>query len=157
MTLTRAAATGYGIAVLAVVLAPAVVVQSAGNRGGAGTVATTDLLLISAAAGTVGAVLAWRAVSGTRSGGRAAADRWIAALSALAVLATGATLAPTLALLLAVGIPGGAPLAPVLWGAALAIAGGTAALSGRRIHRWLGRGHEADGSHRNRRRLGSRS
>ena len=152
MTLSRAAAAGYSALVASLVVGPALVVRSAGERGGAGTVGSTDLLLVSAAVGAVGAALAWRAMSTTEAGDPA--DRWIAALCALAVLAPGATLLPTVALHLSAGIPGSAGLAPWLWGAALALAGGLAVAAGLRVRRWLGQETAAPGT---RHRFGSRA
>ncbi|WP_100497925.1 hypothetical protein [Geodermatophilus chilensis] len=136
MSLGRTAAAAYAVLVLVVVLAPAVVVRAAGDRGaGAGVVGSADLLGAGAVVGVVAAVVAWRRVSAPGAAGPA--SRWIAALGALGVLATGATAVPTIALHAVTGVPDGPTLAPVLWAGALAVAVLCAETVRRRLLRWL--------------------
>jgi peptidoglycan/LPS O-acetylase OafA/YrhL len=136
MSPARAAAGGYAVLVLAVVLAPAIVVRAAGDRGaGAGVVASVDLLGVGTAVGLVAAVIAWRRL--TDPCPASSTSRWIAAFSALGVLATGASAIPAVALYEVTGSPGGAALVPVLWGVALAGAVLCAETVRRRLLRWL--------------------
>lgn len=82
----------YAAVDFAVIIAPAVAVRLAAERGGMGDAEGVDLLVASAVLGTVHAVLAW---SRLRSEERIAvrrSDMWIAAMDALVVLALGATI-----------------------------------------------------------------
>ncbi len=143
MSPARAAAGGYAVLVLAVVLAPAIVVRAAGERGaGAGVVASADLLGVGTGVGIVAAVIAWRRL--TDPSPVESASRWIAALSALGVLATGASAIPAVALYAVTGCPGGPVLVPVLWGVALAGAVLCAETVRRRLLRWLTPGESLD-------------
>jgi hypothetical protein len=135
VTPARATAAASAVLVLSVVVAPALVVRAAADRGGAGVVAGTDLVAAGSAVGAVAAVLAWRAL--TTPTDAAPTDRWIAALTGFAVLAAGATALPTAALYAVSGVARDSVLVPGLWGGALAVAVLGAEAARRRLLRWL--------------------
>ncbi len=60
MTGVRAAAGAYAVLTCGAVSAPALVLRSAGVRGGLAQAHSSDLLAVSAAVGAFAAVLAWR-------------------------------------------------------------------------------------------------
>ncbi|MCZ2819744.1 hypothetical protein O2V63_05325 [Modestobacter sp. VKM Ac-2977] len=150
MTRDRALAAGYAVLVMGALLAPAVAVRVAGGRGGATAVAGADLLVVSGLVGLGAAGWAARRLLASRDTGHAPADRWLAAVLALALLAVGAAGLPALALhgvaVLPAELTSQAWLAPTLWGAALVTAALAAAATDRGLLRWLARGRRAGGA-----------
>jgi len=88
----------YGAVDLVAVLAPALAVKLASDRGGMGDTQGLDLVIASAVLGSVHAfVAAARLLSEERTAIRRA-DMWIAAVDALVVLAIAATILPVVVL-----------------------------------------------------------
>ncbi|GAA4740732.1 hypothetical protein GCM10023328_22400 [Modestobacter marinus] len=147
MTRHGALVAGYAVLVLGAVLAPALAVRAAGGRGGVGIATDGDLVVVSGVVGLVAAAWACRRLLTHRRRGHAAADRWLAAVLALGVLAVGAAGLPALALHAAANLPATlteqAWLAPTTWGAALVTATLAAAAADRGLLRWLTAGHPA--------------
>ena len=88
----------YALIDFAVILAPALAVKIASDRGGMGDAQGVDLVVASTILGTLHAIVAW---SRLRSEERIAvrrADMWIAAVDALVVLTLAATLLPLIVL-----------------------------------------------------------
>jgi hypothetical protein len=141
VTGVRAAAAAYAVLTCAAVSAPALVLRSAGLRGGLAQAHSSDLLAVSAAVGAVAAVLAWRRTCADGIPASRVADRWIAALAALAVLTVAATTLPTIMLYTATKLPtviSTAPwLGPTVWGGCLLASVLTAAAVHRGLLRWL--------------------
>jgi hypothetical protein len=93
-TVNRIAAAVYAAVDFVVILAPAVALKLAADRGGMGDLNGMDLVLASAVLGTGHAVIAGsRLLSEERIAVRRA-DMWIAAVDALVVLTLAATLLP---------------------------------------------------------------
>ena len=87
----RVAPPVYAAVDFAVILAPAVAVKVAADRGGMGDAEGVDLLVASAVLGLVHAVFAWNRLLHEEHVAVRRADMWISAVDALAVLALGAT------------------------------------------------------------------
>jgi hypothetical protein len=134
-------AAGYSALVLAAVVAPAFVIEHAGDRGGLRAPDDAELIGVSLAVGLPAAVLAWRRVRPTGPQRHARTDVWIAATISFAVLAAAASALPTSLLNAAAGAP--ALNADVGWRLPLvwAVAQATAVAVGEAIHRltlrWL--------------------
>ena len=75
-----------------VILAPALAVKLASDRGGMGDAEGVDLIVASTILGLVHAALAWVRLRSEKRIAVRRADMWIAALDALVVLAFGATM-----------------------------------------------------------------
>ncbi|GAB3348967.1 hypothetical protein [Modestobacter lapidis] len=141
MTVPAAAAAGYSLLVLAAVVAPAVVLESAGDRGGVRGAVGADLIGVSAAVGVPAAVLAWRGVRRTTRAGRSRTDVWIAASCGLVTVAVAASALPTVVLHATTGLPvldadAGWPV-PALWAVCLGAAVVAGEASRRGVLRWL--------------------
>ncbi|MCZ2814910.1 hypothetical protein [Modestobacter sp. VKM Ac-2984] len=141
MTWGRALSAGYAALVTGALVAPALAVRAAGGRGGAAVTAGADILVVSGVIGLVAGGWAGRRMLAGRAAGRAPADRWLAAVLALGVLAVGAAGLPALALHAVAGLPAELTsqswLAPALWAAALVAAALAAAATDRGLARWL--------------------
>ena len=131
----------YGAVDFLVIIAPAVAVKVASDRGGMGDTEGLDLFLASAALGAVHAIIA---ASRLRSEERTAvrrADMWIAAADALIVLTLAATILPVVVLwgfadehasLANRGYP-----VVALWAGVQTVAVGVAEAAGRLVFWWL--------------------
>lgn len=86
------AAPIYAVVDLAVILAPAVAIWLAANRGGMGDAEGVDLIAASAVLGLVHAGFAWSRLWSEERIAVRRADMWISAVDGLVVLALGATL-----------------------------------------------------------------
>jgi hypothetical protein len=137
----RVAPVVYGALDFAVIIAPALAIKVASDRGGMGGFEGLDLLLTSGILGLCHAVVAWSRLRLEERIALRRADMWIAAFDALVVLMLGATL------LLVVILGGfaeehssmanrGYPVA-ALWGGVQLVAIGLAELTGRMVFRWL--------------------
>jgi hypothetical protein len=93
-TVDRIAAAVYAAVDFVVILAPALALKLAADRGGMGDVDGMDLVLASAALGAVHAVIAGSRLRSEERMAVRRADMWIAAADALVVLALAATLLP---------------------------------------------------------------
>lgn len=134
------AAVGYAAAVGGLLVAPALVLTSAGDRGGVSPAGTADVVAVSAAIAGAAAVLAWRrAYAGDRT--LPLVGRWSAALAALGVLAPLAAALPALALRTVAWLPAEAAtrpwLTPAVWGASLGLAVLGWVGVHRAVRRWL--------------------
>lgn len=87
----RVAPPVYATIDFAVILAPAVAVKMAADRGGMGDAEGVDLIIASAVLGLVHAFFAWKRLQHEEHVAVRRADMWISAVDALAVLALGAT------------------------------------------------------------------
>jgi len=87
----RVAPPVYAAIDFAVILAPALAVKLAADRGGMGDAEGIDLILASTVLGGVHAGFAWNRLLHEEHVAVRRADMWISALDALAVLALGAT------------------------------------------------------------------
>ncbi|SOC50052.1 hypothetical protein SAMN05660748_2790 [Blastococcus aggregatus] len=142
MTLARAIAGTYSALVLGAVVAPALVLEHAGDRGGLGASDGADLIGASMAVGVPAAALAWRRMrpSAWRSGSRT--DVGIAGLISFSVLAAAASALPTLVLHATTGLAAldadSGWAVPVVW----ALTQAAAVVAGEATHRgvlcWLG-------------------
>jgi hypothetical protein len=88
----------YALIDLAVILAPALAVRIASDRGGMGDTKGYDLLVASTILGFVHARVAGLRLRAEKRTAVRRADMWIAASNALVVLTLGATLLPTVVL-----------------------------------------------------------
>ena len=88
----------YGVADFLVILAPALAVKLASDRGGMGDTKGLDILIASAILGTGHAVVAGRRLRSEERTAVRRADMWIAAVDALVVLTLAATLLPVVVL-----------------------------------------------------------
>lgn len=131
----------YAVLDFTVIMAPAIAIKVASDRGGIGGFKDLDLLLTSGILGLGHAVVAWSRLRWEERVALRRADMWIAAFDALVVLMLGATL------LLVVILGGfaeehsfmanrGYPVA-VLWGGVQLVAMGLAEVTGRVVFRWL--------------------
>ena len=84
----------YAAVNLVVVLAPALALKIAADRGGMGDTNGMDLVVASAAVGTAHAAVAWSRLQSEERMAVRRADMWIAAVDALVVLSLAATLLP---------------------------------------------------------------
>ena len=87
----RVAPPVYAAIDFAVILAPAMAVKLAADRGGMGDAEGVDLIAASTVLGLVHACVAWKRLQHEEHVAVRRADMWISALDALAVLALGAT------------------------------------------------------------------
>ncbi|MGY1770979.1 hypothetical protein [Blastococcus sp. SYSU D00813] len=139
MTLARVVAGGHAVLVAAAVVAPAVVLRAAGDRGGLPPERTGDVLAVSCAVGLVAAVLAARRL---HAGTGTLAERWGAEAVGLAVLAPLAATLPVLTFLaVAARLPAevatGRGMVPAAWAASLVLALLVAAGARRAVRRWV--------------------
>jgi hypothetical protein len=81
----------YAAVDFAVILAPAMAVKLAADRGGMGDAEGVDLIAASTVVGLVHAFFAWKRLQHEEHVAVRRADMWISAVDALAVLALGAT------------------------------------------------------------------
>ena len=81
-----------------VIIAPAMTVKLASDRGGMGDTDGLDLLVASAILGAIHAVIAWARLRSEERTAIRRLDMWIAAVNALVVLAIAATLLPAIVL-----------------------------------------------------------
>jgi hypothetical protein len=88
----------YGAVDFLVILAPALVVKVAADRGGMGDTHGLDLVVASAALGTVHAVVAGARLRGEARSALRRGDMWVAAVDALVVLGLAATVLPVVVL-----------------------------------------------------------
>ena len=93
-TVDRLAATAYAAVDFAVILAPALALKLAADRGGMGDLDGVDLIVASAVLGAVHAAIAGLRLRSEERTAVRRADMWIAAADALVVLALAATLLP---------------------------------------------------------------
>lgn len=141
MTLPRVLALGYSALVLSAVLAPALVIEHAGDRGGLRASDDAELVAAGVVVGVPAALLAWRRVRPPAVRERSGTDVWIAALVSFGVLAGAASALPTVVLHATTGL--GALDAdvgwrvPVVWAGSqlAAVAAGEATHRG--VLRWL--------------------
>lgn len=135
-----------GVAVYAlvdwlVIMAPALAIEFAGDRGGLGDTEGLDLLGASAVIATVHAIVAARRLRDEERMAVRRADAWIASIDALVVLALGTTL---LVLVGLVSFPDehaalanrGYPVV-LLWAGLQIVAVVLAEMTGRLVFRWL--------------------
>lgn len=87
----RLAPPVYAAVDFAAILAPALAVKLAADRGGMGDAEGVDLIVASAVLGAVHAAFAWKRLLHEEHVAVRRADMWISAVDALAVLALGAT------------------------------------------------------------------
>ena len=137
----RAAPPVYAADDIAVILAPAMAVKLAADRGGMGDAEGVDLIAASTVLGLVHAFFAWKRLQHEEHVAVRRADMWISAVDALVVLALGATV-----LLLAIlyGFADehasvadrGYPVV-VLWTGVQVVAVVVAELTGRFVFWWL--------------------
>ena len=131
----------YALVDWLVVMAPALAIQLAADRGGIGEADGLDLLLASAVVGTVHAAMAARRLRFEERTAERRADIWIASLDALVVLALGTTL---LVLVVLVSFPDehaalanrGFPVV-LLWAGLQIVGVVLAEVTGRMVFRWL--------------------
>ena len=88
----RVAPPVYAAVDFAVILAPAVAVKLAADRGGMGDAEGVELIAASAALGAVHAAFAWARLRSEERVAVRRGDMWIAAVDALVALALGATI-----------------------------------------------------------------
>jgi hypothetical protein len=88
----RVAPPVYAAIDFLVIVAPAVAVKLAADRGGTGDSEGVELIVASAVLGAVHAVFAWARLRSEERVAVRRADMWIASIDALVVLALGATL-----------------------------------------------------------------
>ncbi len=88
----QVAAAIYATVDFAVILAPAIAVKLAAERGGMGGTEGVDLIVASSVLGAAHAVVAWSRLRFEERTAVRRTDMWIAAVDALVVLALGATL-----------------------------------------------------------------
>lgn len=137
-----AALAAYAGADFAVILAPALVVYSAGRRGGGLAPAHgSDLLVAGTLLGALHAALAWRWLRAHHRSAVRWVDAWIAAVNALVLLALAATLLLVAVLVgfaeqHAVLASRGHPVV-ALWIGVQFVAVMLAAATGRQVFRWL--------------------
>jgi hypothetical protein len=131
----------YGALDLLVIVAPALAVKLASDRGGMGDADGLDLLATSLVLGGVHAVIAARRLRSEERTAVRRADMWIAALDALVVLMIAATVLPVVVLwgfvdehasLADRGYP-----VMALWGGVLLVAIVLAETTGRVVFWWL--------------------
>ena len=87
----QVAAAAYATVDFAVIIAPALALRLAAERGGMGDTHGVDLLIASAVLGAAHAAVAWSRLRFEERTAVRRADMWIAAVDALVVLALGAT------------------------------------------------------------------
>lgn len=137
------AAAGYAALVLVAVVAPAWVIEHAGDRGGLREPDDAHLIGVSLAVGVPAAVLAWRRLRPGRRTGRSRIDDWVAALASFGVLAGAASALPTVALHATTSLPSGNAdpgwRVSLVWGASQAAAVALGEGSHRLALRWLSR------------------
>ena len=137
----RIAATVYAAVDFVVILAPALALKLAADRGGMGDLDGMDLIIASAALGTVHALIAGSRLRSEERMAVRRADMWIAAADALVVLALAATLLPVTVLWgfadeHASMADRGFPVV-ALWLGVQFVAVGMAELTGRFVFWWL--------------------
>lgn len=140
-TVDQVAVVVYGAVDLLVILAPAVALKLAADRGGMGDLNGMDLVLASAALGVVHALVAGSRLRSEERMAVRRADMWIAAVDALVVLTLAATLLPITVLWgfadeHASMANRGYPVV-ALWLGVQAVAVGIAELTGRFVFWWL--------------------
>lgn len=131
----------YGAIDFLVIMAPAVAVRLASDRGGMGGAGGMDLLAASLVIGSFHAVIAWSRLLKEERDAVRGADALIAAADALVVLAIGATLLPAAVLWSfadehAAIADRGYPVV-VLWAGVQLVAVALAELTGRIVFWWL--------------------
>jgi hypothetical protein len=92
------AAAGFAAAVVAVLLAPSLVLDGATARGGASRAAGIDVIVVSALVALPYAAVVARRLGRLRSPGEREADRWLSSLHGLVVLALAASALPAVVL-----------------------------------------------------------
>jgi putative Mn2+ efflux pump MntP len=92
------APVAYVVIDITVIVAPALAVRFAAERGGLGDAKDLDLVVASGILACVHALMAWTRLRSEERSARHKADSWIAAVDALVVLALGATLLPVVVL-----------------------------------------------------------
>jgi hypothetical protein len=140
-TVDRVAAVVYGAVDLLVILAPAVALKLAADRGGMGDLNGMDLVLASAVLGVAHAIVAGSRLRSEERMAVRRADMWIAAADALVVLTLAATLLPITVLWgfadeHASMANRGYPVVALWFGVQL-VAVGVAELTGRFVFWWL--------------------
>ena len=158
-TVDRVAAVIYGAVDLLVILAPAVALKLAADRGGMGDLNGMDLVLASAVLGVAHALVAGSRLRSEERMAVRRADMWIAAADALVVLTVAATLLPITVLWgfadeHASMANRGYPVV-ALWFGVQFVAVGIAELTGRFVFWWLEPHPRRHGSWR--RSMGSRA
>ena len=137
----RVAPVVYAAVDLVVIMAPALAIKIASDRGGMGGSKDMDLVMTSAVLGLCHAVVAWSRLRSEERIALRRADMWIAAFDALVVLMLGATLL----LVVVLGAfaeehssmaSRGYPVA-VLWGGVQLVAIGLSEVTGRAVFWWL--------------------
>jgi len=93
-TIDRIAPLLYAAIDLGVILAPALAMKLAADRGGMGDTKGIDLVIASAGLGTAHAAIAWDRLRSEERMAVRRADMWIAAFDALVVLTLAATVLP---------------------------------------------------------------
>jgi hypothetical protein len=143
-----ALAVGYSALTLGAVVAPALVVEHAGDRGGLRGPDDAELIGVSLAVAVPAALLAWRRVRPSVQR-HARTDVWIAAVVSFGVLAGTASALPTIVLHATTGLPAlDADVGwrvPLVWGVSqiAAVAAGEGAHRG--VLRWLTVGTDRPG------------
>lgn len=131
----------YGVVDFLVILAPALAVKIASDRGGMGDTEGLDLIIASTVLGTAHAALAGARLRSEERTAVRRADMWIAAVDALVVLTLAATILPLVVLwgfadehasLANRGYP-----VIALWAGVQAVAVGIAEATGRLVFWWL--------------------
>jgi hypothetical protein len=140
-TVDRVVAVAYGAVDLLVILAPAVALKLAADRGGMGDLNGMDLVLASAMLGVAHAIVAGSRLRSEERMAVRRADMWIAAADALVVLTLAATLLPITVLWgfadeHASMANRGYPVVALWFGVQL-VAVGIAELTGRLVFWWL--------------------
>lgn len=143
MTLPRTLALGYSALVLGAVVAPALVIGQAGERGGLPTREEVDLVGASVAVGVPAALLAWRRVRPPATRERSRTDVAIAALISFGVLAGAASALPAIVLHATTGLAAldadAGWRVPVVWAGSQLAAVAAGEASHRGVLRWLAR------------------
>ena len=140
-TVDQVAPVVYGAVDLLVIIAPALALKLAADRGGMGDLNGMDLVLASAVLGVAHALVAGSRLRSEERMAVRRADMWIAAVDALVVLTLAATLLPITVLWgfadeHASMANHGYPIV-VLWFGVQAVATGIAELTGRFVFWWL--------------------
>lgn len=140
------APVAYALVDFTVIIAPALAVKFASERGGLGDAKDLDLVAASGVLACFHALVAWARLRSEERSARHKADMWIAALDALVVLALGATLLPLVVLwgfadehasIANRGYP-----VVALWTGVQLVAIALAELTGRAVFRWLERAED---------------